>query len=230
MAEKIALVTGGTRGIGRAIAAELVTDHHVVVGGSNPERIDRTVSELGDASGFLADLTQVDSIAASFAQLQLPRVDVLVHSAGFAWVSPVTQAAPDDWQRMFSLNVFAVAELTRAALPALRESDGQVIAINSGAGFTARAGQGLYSGSKFALRALTDALREEERGRVRVTSIHPGQVDTEMQVALQRSYGNEDYDGSRYVSPQAVAKTVRLAVDNEDASMVESLTIRPVNP
>lgn len=86
----------------------------------------------------------------------------------------------------------------------------------------------MYSGTKFALRALTDALREEERGQVKVTSIHPGRVDTDMQVALQQSMGNEDYDGGIYISPRALAEAARTAVNMEAASMVETITVRPV--
>src|SRR5699024_3966151 len=138
---------------------------------------------------------------------------------------------PSPYTTLFrSVNVFAVADLTRLTLPALRAASGQVIAINSGSGYRSRAGGALYSGSKFALRAFTDALREEEAPRVRVTSLHPGQVDTDMQVALQAAKGNENYDGARYVSAQAVATAARLAISTEAASVVQELTIRPVDP
>ncbi|WP_258933771.1 SDR family oxidoreductase [Nesterenkonia pannonica] len=232
MADKVALITGGTRGIGRAIAADLGRDHRIIVGGSDAERVRSAAEELTragfDASGWTADLSDVGSIADAFAQLNLTRLDVLVHSAGVAWLQPVAEASAEEWQRMFSVNLFAVAELTRAALPLLRASHGQVVSINSGSGFVARVNSAMYSGSKFALRAFTDSLREEERGQVRVTSIHPGRVDTDMQAALQQQSGSTDYDGSIYVSPQSIAETVRTAVDLDPASTVEELVIRPV--
>lgn len=226
----VALVTGASRGIGRAIAEELGRDHHILVGGTDPERVRTVVAALPHAEPFMADLTDPAAVAAAWESGGLGELDVLVHSAGVAWMAPVAEAGADQWEKMFRINVFAVAELTRLVLPALRAAGGQVIAINSGSGYSSRAGSALYSGTKFALRAFTDALREEERGQVRVTSLHPGQVDTEMQVALQASYGNDQYDGARYVSPEAVAKTARLAVDAEAASMIQELTIRPVNP
>lgn len=226
----LALITGASRGIGRAIAEELGRDHHVLVGGTDADRVEQVVRSLPSASAFLADLTDPEAVAQTWANTDADRLNVLVHSAGVAWMSEVAEASPEQWRRMFEVNVFAVAELTRLTLPALRAAHGQVLAINSGAGFTSRSGGALYSGSKFALRALTDALREEERGKVRVTSLHPGQVDTDMQVALQASYGNDQYDGARYISPRAVARAARLAVENEDASMIQDLTIRPVNP
>ena len=88
-------------------------------------------------------------------------------------------------------------------------------------------GGGVYAGSKFALRALTDALREEMRGKVRVCSIHPGRTDTDMQRELQAAMGNEHYDGARYVAPESVAAAVRLAVDTPDNATIEQLSIRP---
>lgn len=228
--EKTALITGASRGIGRAIAEELGRDHHVLVGGTNPERVQEVVSALPSAEPFLADLGDADAVVAAWEKTGLQSLDVLVHSAGLAWMRPVAEAPLQEWREMFEINVFAVAELTRLTLPALRAAGGHVLAINSGSGYRSRGGSALYSGTKFALRAFTDALREEERGTVRVTSLHPGQVDTDMQVALQASYGNTDYQGSRYISAEAVAKTARLAVDNEAASSIDELTIRPINP
>lgn len=230
MVEKVALVTGGSRGIGRAIAEELGSDHRVLVGGTNPDLVQEVVSSLPHAAPFLADLGDAEAVRSAWEASGVQQLDVLVHSAGLAWNTSVEDASLDQWRRMFELNVFAVAELTRLTLPALRAASGHVIAVNSGAGFRSRANSALYSGSKFALRAFTDALRDEERGAVRVTSLHPGQVDTDMQVALQTAAGNTEYDGVRYISPEAVAKTARLAVENEAASGIDELTIRPVNP
>lgn len=230
MSERTALITGASRGIGRAIAEELGPDHHVLVGGTDAERVSAVVESLPSAQPFIADLADAEAVARAWEQTGLQRLDVLVHSAGLAWMRPVGEAPVEEWRQMFEINVFAVAELTRLTLPALRATGGHVIAINSGSGYRSRGGSALYSGTKFALRAFTDALREEEAPRVRVTSLHPGQVDTDMQVALQAYYGNEDYDGARYVSPQAVAKTARLAISNEAASIIQELTIRPTDP
>lgn len=214
----VALVTGGSRGIGAAIVTDLSRTHRVISWSSRD-----------------ADLADPAAIGSAVAALRDPltggplnRLDVLVHSAGVSWHDNVEKTTWETWQRMFAVNVFGVAELTRLLLPALRAAHGTVVAINSGSGHRSAPGMSQYAGTKFALRAFTDALREEERGTVRVTSVHPGRVDTEMQIALQKDLGNTDYDGARYVRPESVAAAVRLAVDATEEAIVEEISVRPV--
>ncbi|MEY9951822.1 SDR family oxidoreductase [Leifsonia sp. EB34] len=218
----VALVAGASRGIGRAIAVELGSTHHIVVGGRDAAAVASVVAELPSAEPFVADLTG-DALPA------IPeRLDVLVLSAGVEDGGTIASTDDATWRRVFEVNVFAVAALLRATLPALRAAGGLVVAINSGSGLSSGAGGGVYSGSKFALRALTDALREEERPNgVRVTSIHPGRVDTDMQRALVAREGHE-YDAAYTITPEMVAATVRVAVDLPSTGMVEALTVRPV--
>ncbi|GAB3624112.1 SDR family oxidoreductase [Mariniluteicoccus endophyticus] len=227
MDRPVALITGATRGIGRAVADDLGRDHHVLVGGRSPRDCARVAAGLPDAEPWACDLT--DPLAVAGAAATVARLDVLVHSAGISQLGTVADLTHDQWVRTLAVNVVAVADLTRALLPALRTASGLVVALNSGAGFTAGPGGGAYAASKFALRALTAALREEERPHgVRVTSIHPGRVDTDMQREIQAELGNAAYDGARYLSPAAVAAAVRLAVDTPDNGAVEELSIRPL--
>jgi len=224
-ARPIALVTGASRGIGRAIALELGSTHHVLVGGRDEAAVDEVVALLPSAEPYTADLV-ADLTGNSLPALP-ERLDVLVHSAGVEDGGTIGETDASVWRHVFEVNVFAVAALTRRALPALRASQGLVISINSGSGLTSGPGGGVYAGSKFALRALTDALREEERPNgVRVTSIHPGRVDTDMQRALVAREGH-DYDAAYTITPEMVAATVRTAVDLPASGTIESLSIRP---
>ena len=232
-AVRTALVTGATRGIGRAVAQDLEKDHVVFIGGRSAEDVERVRAELaGVGPGtrpFVADVSSDEQVAAAWAPLreEFPELNVLVHSAGIAPQSPVADAPREMWEKIFDVNVISVAQLTRLVLPQLRAAGGDVVAVNSGSGFTANPSGALYSGSKFALRALTDALREEERGNgVRVTSVHPGRVATDMQRELHDYMGRE-YRAEEWIRPEQIAAAVRLAVDATRDAEVEVVTVRP---
>ncbi|PPG27030.1 SDR family oxidoreductase [Pseudoclavibacter sp. RFBB5] len=223
----VALVTGATRGIGEAIAHELSRTHHVLVGGREPRAVAEAAARIPGATPFVADLTDERQLAEAARSIR--RLDVLVHSAAvLGGHDAIAESSRERFRRAFELNVFAVADLTRLLLPLLRTSEGTIVMINSGSGYASGAGTSVYSGTKFALRALTDALREEERQHgVRVSSIHPGRVDTDMQREL-RQLEQGSYERERYLTPQAVAQAVRLAVDTPAGGAVDELKIRPM--
>lgn len=220
----VVLITGASRGIGRAIADLLGPDWRVLVGGTQAPSTAPVVDALPDAAAFVADLTDPDAVAEAVAGLE--RLDAVVHSAGICEGSTVEDTPRAVWTRQFELNVVAVADLTRMLLPLLRASHGHVVTINSGSGFSSGTGNGSYSASKFALRAFTDALREEERGRLRVTSIHPGRVDTDMQMAIQARLGRA-YTPEAYLHPASVAAAVKLALEVAEDAAIESVSVRP---
>ncbi len=218
------LITGGTRGIGRAIAELLAPSHHLLIGGRDAAAVDDLCTQLRSAAPFAVDLA--DEVATTAAAQQITELDVVVHSAGVVGHGGTEDLDRSAWRATMELNVIAVADLTRLVLPALRTSRGQVIVINSGAGLRTGADMGLYSATKFAVRAFADALREEERENgVRVCSIYPGRVDTDMQRQLQGSGAN--YDGSIYLRPESVAATVELAIELPRDAAVEDLSVRP---
>lgn len=224
-----ALVTGATRGIGRAIALDLGRTHHVILGGRDRAALDGLAAELPSASTWAADFATgpYDGFLAE-VEAAGSGLDVLVHSAGVIGGAAIAETTIDEWRRVFEINVFGVAEVTRLALPALRRAQGTVIVINSGSGFSSGAGGTVYAGSKFALRALADGLREEERRNgVRVSSVHPGRVDTDMQHELVESQGGV-YDAERYLRATDIAEAVRLVVDLPHGAVAETVSVRPL--
>jgi len=218
-----ALVTGGGRGLGAAIAREFAPTHDLLLGGRRRESLDAILEELPDATPWPVDLLDHEAVAAAVANIE--RLDVLVHNAGIAELGTVTDSEPRQWRETFEANVVAVVALTRFLLPALRAANGHVVLVNSGAGLRARPGWGAYAASKFALRAFGDALREEEPS-LRVTSIHPGRIDTDMQRAIVESEGRE-YDPSQFLTPGSVARAVRQAVESPGDSHPTEIVLRP---
>ncbi|MGH3495336.1 MAG: SDR family oxidoreductase [Sciscionella sp.] len=220
---RVALITGASRGIGAATARALGETHRVLLGGRDAAALDALAGELPDATAWPVDLTDPSAVARAVSGLG--SLDVLVHSAGLCRIATVEHTSAQDWRDTLAVNLFAVVELTRLLLPALRTAAGHVVLINSGQGKAAAPGWSAYAASKFALRAFADSLRAEET-TLRVSSVYPGRTATEMQRALRASEGAA-YEPERYLAPESVAAAVRGAVlAGPDAEQTE-IVLRP---
>lgn len=217
-----AMITGASTGIGEAIAEALAPTHTLLLAGRPSARLDAVAARLG-ATTWPMDLTAIDEIDSTTEVLT--ELDVLVHNAGVAYPGRVAESTPEQWRASFEVNVIGAVALTLALLPALRAARGDVVFINSGAGLTPSPGLASYSASKFALRAFADALRADEP-LLRVTSIHPGRVDTEMQRDLV-AYEGGDYQPAKFLTPQTVAAAVVQAVTTPPEAHTHQVVIRP---
>jgi NADP-dependent 3-hydroxy acid dehydrogenase YdfG len=207
------------------VARALAPGHDLLLGGRDAAALERVAADLPGARPWPVDLT--DDAALARAAAGIDRLDVVVHSAGVGLLGTVADTPADTWRRQFEVNVVAVAELTRVLLPALRAARGQVVLLNSGAGHSARPGWASYAASKFALRAFADALRAEEAPHgVRVTSVHPGRVDTAMQRGVVEQEGGT-YRSEAYLRPESVAAAVLLAVAATPDAAVTEIVLRP---
>ncbi|MEV4833695.1 SDR family oxidoreductase [Nonomuraea sp. NPDC049486] len=216
-----ALITGASRGVGAAVARALAPTHDVLLGGRDTEALDEVAAGLPGARAWPVELTQVTEADVA----DVDRLDVLVHSAGVTRLGRIGELPASVWRDTMELNLFAVAELTRLLLPALRRAGGHVVCVNSGAGQRANPGWGAYAASKFALRAFADALRQEEP-ELRVTTVYPGRIDTDMQRSVREQEGG-DYQPDRYLAADTVARAVLAAVTAGPDAHLTELTIRP---
>src|ERR1700744_3533645 len=182
-----ALITGASGGIGSAIPTALAPTHTLLLAGRPSARLDAAAERLG-ATTFPLDLTDTDEIEASCEVVDA--LDVLVHNAGVSFPGHVSESDVDEWRATFSVNVIGAVALTLNLLPALRSARGQVVFINSGSGRTVSPSMASSSASKFARRAFADSLRGDEPA-LRVTTIYPGRVDTEMQRELVAYKGGD---------------------------------------
>ncbi|MEV0650506.1 SDR family oxidoreductase [Phytomonospora sp. NPDC050363] len=216
------MVTGASRGIGAELVSILTA------------RGDRVLAVVRDPSGLpegaepiVADLADPASLAGALPDIE--RLDAVVHCAGISSPGPVGELGVGVWQRELNVNLVAPAELTRILLPALRTARGQVVFVNSGAGLSAGPLWAAYGASKHGLKALADALRAEETGVVRVSTVYPGNTDTDMQRKL-RAELKAEYDPARATSAATVATAIAQVLDMPADAMVVDLRIVPPNP
>ena len=223
-----ALVTGAGSGIGRAIARALArAGMRLWLVGRHAEALRATVPEEAEVRIVTADLASPAGIEAAAASCP-SSLDVLVHSAGLFVPGGATEVNAMAWQRMDALNLHAPLQLTRLCGPALRAATGQVVMMNSTAGLRSPApGNAAYAAGKHALRAATDALRQELNPHgIRVLSIYPGRTHTPMQDAILQLEGRTA-PADRLLQPDDVASIVLAALTLPSRAEVTDITIRP---
>lgn len=222
------VLTGAGSGIGAAVAERLQArgDHLVLLARDEARAEDLAATHPG-ADVVALDLADPAAVEAWRPPEGHDGVDSLLHVAGYVELGPVATTDRAVWERTLHVNVTAPALLTGTLLPALRARRGTVVFVNSGAGINAHAQWGAYAASKFALRALADALRAEEAPHgVRVSTVFPGRTATPMQAQVHAQEG-ADYDPGAWTAAGTVADTILACVDLPGDAALAEVVLRP---
>jgi 3-oxoacyl-[acyl-carrier protein] reductase len=230
LAGKVAIVTGASRGIGRAISVALAQETAtIVLAARSIQQLQITAEQVKKAGGVAhiihVELTEEQSIR-NLIQVtgeKLGRLDILVNNAGVTHSAELEQTSTDDWQRCISINARAPFILCREALPLLKKSQAaHIINIASVVGIKGYPLQSAYTASKHALRGMTISLAEELRGsNIRVHLLCPGGVDTDMVDRVRPDIAKDEL-----IRPEEIAELVLYLVTHKGNAVVDELRIR----
>lgn len=231
---KTAIVTGGTRGIGRGIAEALIrVGMNVCISARKQNEIDEVVADLnklqgGQAVGFVCDVRNHDEVKSLFegANAALGGVDVLINNAGIGKFATVAEMPPADFRAILETNLFGVYYCCHEAIPLLkRRGGGYIINISSLAGANPHPRMAAYNASKFGLNGFSEALMQELRhDNIKVSYIMPGSVNTEFG-------GDSPSEGNSWqLQPADIARVVVDLLRHDERSLPSRVEIRPSKP
>tara|TARA_B100000609_G_scaffold194983_2_gene188334 strand:- start:1106 stop:1867 length:762 start_codon:yes stop_codon:yes gene_type:complete len=237
----VALVTGASSGIGRAVAKDLHSAGcKLAVCARRIERLDALKDELqgthADFQGFQVDLRDTSSILAMFSKIrsQWGGVDILINSAGTGHMTSLIDGAEDDWRDIFDVNVLALSVCTREAVQDMlrRQTPGHIIHISSMSAHRVPKGAGMYAASKYAVRALTEGLRlelQEHHADIRISSVSPGTVETEFaeRVTKSKDLATQIYSRFKTLQAEDIASTVHFILHAPQHMQLHDVLIRP---
>ncbi len=234
---KVVVITGASSGIG-ASTAELLAQSgaKVVLSARRKDRMDDLASKVrergGDALVVESDVTDPDQMKALAAAAvdTYGRLDVWVNNAGLMPLSPVAMGRVDEWNRMVDVNIKGVLNGVAAAHPImLEQGDGHFVNVGSVAGHIVFPGAAVYCATKFAVRALSEGIRMESGGAVRVTNISPGAVRTELTDHIAVPEVREGIKGfvDIAIEPDAIARAIQFAIAEPGDVDVNEMIVRP---
>ncbi|MFG2294222.1 SDR family oxidoreductase [Streptomyces sp. NPDC048603] len=231
-------VTGASSGIGEATARRLAADgHRVLLGARRTDRLERITAEITEAGGEAAfrrlDVTDAADTRA-FADAAIAaygRLDALVNNAGLMPLSPLHALRTDDWDRMLDVNVRGVLHGIAAALPAMRaQGGGHIVNIASVGAYEVSPTAAVYCATKFAVRAISEGLRQESAGGIRVTLVSPGVTESELADTIADPMAREEMKAYRAVAlpASAIADAIAYALAQPPEVDVNEIVVRPV--
>ena len=233
---KVVVITGGSSGLGETTARHLASlGASVVLGARRIDKLEAIAADIRAAGGNVAvqatDVTSQDEVKAlvNLAQEHFGKVDVVINNAGLMAIAPLAETRVDEWDRMIDINVKGLLYGVAAALQA--QGTGHFINISSVAGIKVFSPGGtVYSGTKFAVRAIAEGLRHEVGGEIRSTIISPGAIESELK------HGSSDTQGAAFVKDfyqqneipsESVARAIAYAIEQPADVDINEIVLRP---
>ncbi|GAA3417368.1 SDR family oxidoreductase [Streptosporangium vulgare] len=234
---KIIAVTGASSGIGEATALRLAADgHHLLLGARRTDRLEqltaKIISDGGSASFRRLDVTEAADVRTfvAAARERYGRLDVMVNNAGVMPLSPLAELKVDEWDRMIDVNVRGVLHGIAAALPVMREQGGgHFVNIASVGAYEVSPTAAVYCATKFAVRAISEGLRQESAGDIRVSVVSPGVTESELADSISDPVAREAMKTYRSVTipAEAIADAIAFAIGRPPEVDVNEIVIRP---
>lgn len=235
--QKVVLITGASSGIGEATARLLAQKGlRVVLGARRTDRLEAIASEIRDKGGVVEyralDVTRLEDMQAfvEFAKDKFGRLDVVVNNAGLMPLSKLEALKIDEWNRMIDVNIRGVLHGIAAALPSFKQQQsGQFVNISSTAGHVVYPAAAVYCATKFAVRALSEGLRQESSD-IRVTNISPGATQSELASTITDAEAAQWVEGFRetILPADAIARAIAFAIEQPDDVDVNEIIVRPI--
>ncbi|WP_288567924.1 SDR family oxidoreductase [uncultured Lactobacillus sp.] len=236
--DKVIIITGASSGIGAEATKYLAGEGaKLVIVARRKDRLDELKDSLPEAciSTIKADVTNFEEVQAvvDYAVDKYGRIDVMYNNAGVMPINPLIKGQRQEWQRILDVNIMGVLNGIAAVLPVMvKQKSGHIIATDSVAGHVVVPNLAVYNGSKFAVRAIMEGLRQEQRENGFKTSIvSPGAVHTELFNSINDPANRQaeiEIEKSIGLDPKQIAKAVAFAIDTPEETDVNEIIVRPM--